>query len=345
MRNNLRRPALASTFGCISGRVLTIEAALILLGQFAFSNVITPSFSFAADNENIKIAGHLNLRTAGDKQGKCKQLLPTCNRGESNLWVSGNVRQAYDIAIYLLDAAQSVSGVQFGIEYEPSLRIYSWQTCADGQFNHSNSQGVPWPASGSGNLLVFGKDTPRSTRDSDLGTTVLVGSFYVYAYDAAALKFTPYPQKGAKDPWDGSIVVTDGDLVENQVTYPDNQGVVAFGSKAGQDPCIEGVPVQSLSERAEGTSSSGVFTTSNKVFWSISSNKTREANGIIYSVTGRVVRDLGVISLSRGETRVAWEGTDNSGSRVGQGKYYLLLQGDDGFRAVRSAIIVRGNPK
>jgi len=310
----------------------------LLLASFS---LIWNPVACSANNDNAKLAGHLILRT-DIKSQRCGSELPPCNAGERWLRVNGALNQGYDLAIYILDADQSTSALEFGIEYGSNLRIFSWESCAEAQVNVPSSQNIQWPASGSGNVLVFGKSTERSAHDRDLGTTILVGSFYVYAYSADLLRFTPCPREPEekRDPWDNSVIVADGNLVESRLIFPDNYGDVAFGSYQGRDPCVEGLSVTGIS--AAGNLQGLFFKTVN---WSVASTKPRQTGAIVYSVSGRVIRNLGNILLRYGENEIIWDGKDGNGSPVAQGEYYLLLQGDDGFRAVRSAVLLRGGSK
>ena len=185
----------------------------------------------ATANENAKIAGHLIPRQDVRVPGPvCRTALQPCNPGEERLSVNGTIGRSYDLCIYLLDASSDAGAIEFGIEYGQGVKVFSWQSCAESQITVTSEQGYPWPSSGSGNLLIIGNRTPKITQDEDLGTTVLLGTLYVYAYAAGVLKFTGYPRKGEAAPWALGAYVTDGNNRETQLIYPDNYGEIAGSS-------------------------------------------------------------------------------------------------------------------
>jgi hypothetical protein len=85
-----------------------------------------------------------------------------------------------------------ISGMQFGIEYTSSplpnvgLKVLSWSTCGD----LTEFRGDDWPASGTGNTLVWG------TANCQVIPITVAGYFYVGAYSAATMSVVGWPGTG-----------------------------------------------------------------------------------------------------------------------------------------------------
>ena len=316
-------------------RQLSITRAII--GLFLAATLV---FSASAvGNETARIAGHLVPRHS---QEPCRNAFPPCNSGERNINVNGDIQKSYDVILYLLDASPDVAAIEFGIEYGSDLKVISWQSCAETQVTVTNSNGEAWPASGSGNLLVFGRISKE--QDLDSGTTVPLGRMYVYAYGSATLRFTGYPRKGDKAPWDLGFCVANADLVEARPPFPDNYGEVSFGSSLGFDPCVESTPLTALSTDAYRSEVGSPNPFSKAVSWSVSSDNVRETEGLIFAVTGRLVRSLGKLNLNRGVNSISWDGKTDEGASLPQGVYFLVLRGENGYVSSRRAVLIRGRP-
>lgn len=96
------------------------------------------------------------------------------------------------------DSSDGISGVQFGIEYQPKMRegvdILSWTPCAPVV---SSSPG--WPDSGSGIRLSWssGSDCRRGLQERNhSGVATVVGYFYCSAYSSDYLTLVVHPTDG-----------------------------------------------------------------------------------------------------------------------------------------------------
>ena len=71
----------------------------------------------------------------------------------------------------------------------------------------------------------------------------------------------------------------------------------------------------------------------------VSLNTPEGVSLAVYSVDGGLIRSLGYRVLPAGETRVAWDGTDDAGNQVASGIYLVQLEGR--ARAVARVTLVR----
>ena len=139
-----------------------------------------------------------------------------------------------------------LSGVQLGIEYTESplptegLKIFGWSRCAGTEFTGDN-----WPASGTGNTIVWGKD------NCEPGPIAVAGYFYVGAYSPSTMSIVGWPATGLVKTADclGAEAVFDDTLSTAQVGWVSLGGAVKGQDSDGCNPAVEicndeGVAVQ-----------------------------------------------------------------------------------------------------
>lgn len=198
---------------------------------------------YAGSNENAKISGHLQNHVM--KSNPCENPpLPPCNEGEENLAVHGELQQAYDLFLLVLDAdpVAGVAGAEFGIEYkgapQAGMDVFSWTLCADLEFG-SPSGSPQWPEAGSGNIITWDRLTScqrePAAGDFDGRVTAVLGALYVYAYGNDKFKITKRETNSQP-----VIAVADcsANAVRDTLNFPQAIGVVSFGNSGGErDPC------------------------------------------------------------------------------------------------------------
>ncbi len=154
--------------------------------------------------------------------------------------------------VYLLGAPLlesggfGISGMQLGIEYTSSplpdagLKVFGWNTCE----TLMEFRGDGWPASGTGNTLVWG------TADCQLTPVVVAGYFYVGAYSASTMSVVGWPGTGLVKIADckGAEVAFNDALSPSQVGWISlgggAKGLDKDGCNPALEPCtVEGVPV------------------------------------------------------------------------------------------------------
>jgi hypothetical protein len=132
--------------------------------------------------------------------------------------------------VYLLAAGGSdvdsvgMAGAQFGITYGGSIAVHSWTTCAALEFPMAE-----WPASGSGNLVVWMALSTDLRLGCQLTDTSVLGYLYVGAYAPEFLALTPRPVDG----WAKTANCSSAETVLG----PSDLGYVAFSSGAQVPGC------------------------------------------------------------------------------------------------------------
>lgn len=201
---------------------------------------MNPPGLFANPVEGPKIAGHLSAYTT---KAICTSAIarPPCNPGQSNMAVHGDLNTSYNLYLVVLDGNSSagIAGAAFGIEYNGTpgvgMDIYSWIMCADVEYSGGPS-GVAWPASGSGNMIIWDVRTKcqktSATGDLDGGVTAVLGSLYVYAYSADLFSITRRNYVPTPD-----LNVCTCSLLNLDLGFPEAVGKVGFGATQGVDPC------------------------------------------------------------------------------------------------------------
>jgi flagellar hook capping protein FlgD len=66
-----------------------------------------------------------------------------------------------------------------------------------------------------------------------------------------------------------------------------------------------------------------------------------EVDFSIFDVSGRLVKSLGEDMFEAGDQSIAWDGTDNSGNRVGGGIFWMQMNTQDGFSSGKKMIVLR----
>jgi hypothetical protein len=205
--------------------------ACILVGGLSLATVVE-----AIPVDGPKIAGHLVAYTPSKVCASAPK--PPCNPGSDELVVAGNTLEPYNVYLLVVDAdpGDGVRGASFGIKYDQSpqsgIDVFSWILCAQNEYA-GGPTGVTWPASGSGNVIVW--DSCQSTSaqgDLNGGVTAVLGSLYVYAYGPDIFELDR--RTFAVDP-DFSIALCD--TSEMQLLFPGAAGKVSFGMPGGLNPC------------------------------------------------------------------------------------------------------------
>jgi len=214
-------------------RMKRISMTLVSLGIWHTASIANPV-------DGPKIAGHLSAYTT---KAICTNSIakPPCNPGQSNMAVHGELNTSYSLYLVVLDgdSTSGVAGASFGIEYNGTSGVgmdaYSWTMCADIQYSGGPS-GVAWPASGSGNMILWDPQTSckrvSATGDLNGGVTAVLGSIYVYAYSADLFSITRRNYIPTPDLNVGTCLPLTIDLV-----FPGAVGKVGFGTTQGVDPC------------------------------------------------------------------------------------------------------------
>lgn len=134
-----------------------------------------------------------------------------------------------------------ISGVSFGLEYPQGgsgLFRGAYTTCSDLAYPNSDPAGNLFPDSGGGIRLIWSpSDNCQRTLYPD-GVQANLMAVYMYAYAACQMEVTPN-RNLASGP---EFRVLDCNLVERNLVWPQNAGVVGFGTR-GYSPCTE-VPVK-----------------------------------------------------------------------------------------------------
>jgi hypothetical protein len=196
--------------------------------------------AYATPDNGPKIAGHLLAYTT---KAICSApaARPPCNPGETHLNTHGNLNTSYNLYLVVVDAdsAAGLAGAVFGIDYNGTagagMDTFSWILCADAEYS-GGPQGVSWPASGSGNVIVWDKDThcqkAPASGDANYGVTAVLGAIYVYAYSADLFSIEPRGYANTPDLSVGTCTTQ-----EVSLNFPSGVGKVGFGTTQGVDPC------------------------------------------------------------------------------------------------------------
>lgn len=72
-----------------------------------------------------------------------------------------------------------------------------------------------------------------------------------------------------------------------------------------------------------------------------SSGVTRVVTATLHDLSGRLVRELGVMTIQPGAPTLSWDGRDQSGHPVSSGLYFFKLAADDGLQATAKVLVVR----
>lgn len=319
----------------------------IFLSTFLF--LIEPPF--ATGRPQAKIAAHLGAYATDSPLGRCSlEIVPGCSSMKPRLQTRGEVRKPYILYLMLVSADPSIAAVEFGISYFPSpaqgLLLSQWQTCAGTQLPIQNDNGQRWPAPGSGNRLFFGPEVRTGTIDQDSQQTLVLGSFYVYAYGEGTFEFRPYPHERTR-----LAAVANTDFEQAWLTYPDDYAVVAFGSGSAaesRDPCTAADQIASAGRHVIVVSdnlkilpaSPNPVPPAGYAIWQVGSAADRNVQLRIYSIRGNLVRAYDRLALQKGTTQFLWDRRDEAGRAVPSGKYFLEVSGDH-FRALQSVVLLR----
>jgi hypothetical protein len=204
-----------------------------------FVGSLWPALLEGTPVDGPKIAGHLTAYTAAKICQNAPK--PPCNPGTGSLVVHGEVNTPYNLYLLVLDgsATTGIAGASFGIEYDEAanggLDVFSWVLCADAEYS-GGPAGSPWPAAGSGNMIIWDAgDACQQTSasgDTDGGVTAVLGCFYVYAYSEDVFQIGRREFAAAPD-----FRVCTCEPGEKNLELPGAAGKVGFGSGQGVDPC------------------------------------------------------------------------------------------------------------
>jgi hypothetical protein len=224
-----------------------------LLGLMLLGTAL-PETGWAGANANAKILLHVGLPRPAVIDRPCTNVtrIPAC----SNVVTSGGLYPpSLYRYVYLLvtdgDAAEGVGSMEWGISYNneagEGVDIFAWDWCAADHFPVNGPNGA-WPASGSGNRLVWFATHCQRFEPGGAGTGVVAvgGYFYVGAYTPDILSITPNPTGGLALVGSCASVV---DTVEGGpvVRNPSHLGFARFserGTEPGYNPCGLGTPVR-----------------------------------------------------------------------------------------------------
>lgn len=151
------------------------------------------------------------------------------------------------------EATAGLSGEQCGIDYDGAAHsgvdIFSWTLCAGTEIRR-DGPGGPWPAPGSGNIIVWGFGTDcRREEPGGPGTGVVAtaGYFYLAAYSPDQLKVTVLPVDGRaliSDCNSRIYLIGGGGIPPNLPSHLGFANFTADGLSPGFNPCGGNVPVR-----------------------------------------------------------------------------------------------------
>lgn len=208
---------------------------------------VSPGLATAGAHANAKIVPHI---VRGD--------FVTCTHANARpLCVGVGTAAALYPATYLIgllvmdaDPTAGVAAAELGIRYASvtgtGVDVFSWQLCGDTEATVTGANG-PWPAAGSGNVILWNQSTHcQRFVPAGGGTAVaLAGYLYCAAYSPDLLEVTPSPYSGLALVADCAAVI---DTVEGGFVHrdPSHLGAVRFsagGQAAGYNPCGLVTPV------------------------------------------------------------------------------------------------------
>lgn len=201
---------------------LVLALLVLLLGSLE-------SPAGAGPNINAKLILHIVPAVKKTPVG-CGNALP---KDPGGVVTAGNVDpQGYYVYVLVTgyDVRRGLSGVQFGISYDDSLKsgvdVLSWQSCALYEWPMDS-----WPDAETGNLLTW-----NQAEDCQEKMPLPVGFFYVVAYSPDRLKIIPRPVDGLTRVAVCGIEsgMKETDMVDDLV--PENMGWVDFGGGKGYNP-------------------------------------------------------------------------------------------------------------
>jgi hypothetical protein len=106
----------------------------------------------------------------------------------------------YDAYLIVVGArpGPGLGGVQCGVAYDgrvaKGIDVFGWEPCVDQEYRGTGEEGI-WPASGSGNMMLWLTATNCQRHvvpgHENEGVHAVAGAFYVYAYGADTLRITP----------------------------------------------------------------------------------------------------------------------------------------------------------
>lgn len=210
----------------------------LVLALLALLSGSLQSPASAGPNSNAKLILHIVPAVKKTPVG-CGNALP---KEPTGIVTAGNVDpQGYYVYVLVTgyDVRRGLSGVQFGISYDDSLKsgvdVLSWQSCALYEWPMDS-----WPDADTGNLLTW-----NQAEDCQEKMPLPVGFFYVVAYSPDRLKIIPRPVDGLTRVAVCGIEsgMKETDLVDDLV--PENLGWIDFGGGKGYNPWD---PAQNLKE-------------------------------------------------------------------------------------------------
>jgi hypothetical protein len=313
--------------------------------------------SQVASDSNVaaKLTGNLVPHSQTGKSVRTAPSTP-CSSSEANVTTSGTPGVLYDLFIQLQDVTVDTppDAITFSIDYERAtkdkgLEIVAWESLVGVQIQHPSANGEDWPAPGSSITLVIGGERPvtRSSLDAVGRGTRALGRFLVQANGDALMRFTTdVPAADGMGSTKAPIEIHDPTGFQS-LASPDHLGQIAFGQAGrGYDPCQGAGSETKATEVLLGPQRTLTVMGQRNPFerrveWTVMSSKVRFAKVALYSVSGRVVKRWESIQLGQGETKVVWDGQDESGAKASSGVYYLEVTSSDGYRVVTKAILVR----
>ena len=202
------------------------------------------SFAIAGNNSQAAIAVHIGTGTAKDICNSAGS--PTaatvvsevadgdCSAGYYNLYIlvcNGSSVGGFE------PEGSGIAGLEFGIQYDPSLSLGNSEVCGDLLFPSLN-----WPDSGEGAIITWDpvgncQSTPSEPFVPNTTVAVAMG-FEVFTTAPGAFQITPRPVTGFAK-------VSDCNAAEDNITglVPSHLGVGGFCG-TGYNPCGLPTPVE-----------------------------------------------------------------------------------------------------
>jgi len=194
----------------------------------------------AFDNERAAIALHIAPANSYTGTQICHPPLtaPTLVVQVPTVTVDNEVGPFYWTYMLACNGSDStgLAGMEFGIQYPPSIVIYGNTNCTYGY------ESTGWPASGGGTLIVWasGPNCQNVLSEPGVPHTVIGfgGYFYMAVYAPSQMSITPRPNSGFAK-------VADCSSREDDLTglVPSRLGMAGFGGLPGYNPCVSPVTV------------------------------------------------------------------------------------------------------
>jgi hypothetical protein len=185
----------------------------------------------------------------------------------------------------------------------------------------------------------FGELDPTAGRELVLGYYYYEGMDY---YTGVAVVSTSLGEVlyNFPDAYCNGVVDFDGDGNQELVLYYYQDPGISWLEIRGY--CEASIPDTASHSTSHGVRSisAGPCPSSGSVVLHIDSSVKARARVMIHDVTGRLVRDLGLVPVGPGRNQVTWDGRASNGNRVASGEYYFNIR-LGGTKETCKAVVVR----